>query len=301
MAIAASAFRTFDFGGATTWQGLWQSLDYVTPNFFDIGYSYAYNPASISDTRTRGGPQTVTPQGYEISAYVNGDSRESLIPGMSFDSYQSSYSTTYYTNVSFDWKPSSNVEVIFSPELDEDWESTLWVGNFADPTATATYHNRYVFGEMTQKQWVASFRVNWAFTPTLTLQMYVQPLLSAGNFINFKELAMPGTYNFKVYGKDAGTIAYDPSAQVYTVDPDGAGPAAPFTFDNPDFNVKSIRGDAVLRWEFTPGSTFYLVWTQSRENDDDPGNTEFTGNFHQLFTSQPDNIFLAKVAYWINP
>ncbi|HUL44360.1 MAG TPA: DUF5916 domain-containing protein [Bacteroidota bacterium] len=301
LTLSAALFRSYDFGGDVTWQGIWQNSDIVFPNFYEFGYAYAYNPQAISDHRTRGGPKTINPLGYEISWWLSGDSRKTFIPGINFDSYQSAYQTTYYINLSLDWKPASNIEVIFTPEFDGDWENSQWVGAFADPTATSTFGTRYVFGAMDQKQWVAGIRLNWAFTPTLSLQVYAQPLLSAARFSNFKELARAGSYDFNNYGRDGSTISYDASSSTYTVDPDGGGPAAPLSFGDPDFNVKSIRGDAVLRWEFTPGSTFYLVWTQTRENDLNPGDIEFNHNFSKLFNSQPDNIFLMKIAYWLNP
>jgi hypothetical protein len=296
--ISAAAFRTVDFGGDITWEGLWQNADILFPNYIEFGWAYAYNPSAISDRRTRGGPKTVTPPGYEITAWLNGDSRNSFIPGFNFDSYQAFYQRTYSFFWSLDWKPVSNVEVILSPELDKDWEYSQWVGAVSDPTATATYGKRYLFGEMNQTSFSAGVRVNWAFTPRLSLQAYVQPLLSVGTFTNFKELARPRSYDFNNYGTGGSTIVRD---SLFRVDPDGAGPAGTFTFSNPDFNYKSLRGDIVLRWEFAPGSTIYLVWTQSRFNSENAGDYQFSRDVKNIFSSQPDNIFLMKIAYWITP
>ncbi len=296
--FSAALFQSEDFGGAPVWRGIWQNADIVFPNFYEFGWSYAYNPQTVSDRKTRGGPKVITPLGYEISWWLSGDSRASFIPGLNFDTYQGRHTSTYSFSVNLDWKPASNIEVILSPELDEDWEYAQWVGAFSDPLATETHGNRYVYGEMTQKQWVAGIRLNWSFTPTMSLQLYAQPLLSAGEFSNFKELARPGSYEFNTYGSGS-TISYDTSR--YTVDPDGPGPAGTFGFRNPDFNVKSIRGNAVLRWEFVPGSTFYFVWTQTRENDINPGEIRLKQNLSDLFRSEPANIFLMKIAYWMNP
>lgn len=296
--VEAAVFRSFDFGWDKTWQGLWESSDIVLPSYLEIGYSYAYNPAVVSDRRTRGGPKTLDPIGYEISGWINGDSRSTFIPGLNFDVYEASYTRTGSYSVNLDWKPATNVEVIVSPELDKDWENTQWIGAFADPTARATGGNRYVFGEMHQTTVSAGIRINWAFTPVLTLEAFIQPLLSVGAFSNFKELARPRSYDFNLFGSGVSTIAYD---SVYHVDPDGPGPAAPFTFSRPDFNIKSLRGDMVLRWEFTPGSTLYLVWTQSRFNPDNPGDFEFSRDMGDILRSQPDNIFLVKIAYWLAP
>ena len=86
----------------------------------------------------------------------------------------------------------------------------------------------------------------------------------------------------------------------YTVDPDAAGPAAPFTFDNPSFDTRSLIGNVVYRWEYRPGSTLYLVWTQSRSDQlSYVGNLDFARDRTALLATHPDNIFLVKVNYWL--
>src|SRR5438309_1140935 len=100
----------------------------------------------------------------------------------------------------------------------------------------------------------------------LSFQLYAQPFTFAGDYRDFRELRATRAYTFNVYGRDnASTIAYDGAANTYTADPDGAGPAPAFTFDNPDFRTRSLRSNAVLRWEYRPGSTLFVVWTQSRQ------------------------------------
>ncbi|MBI4429741.1 MAG: hypothetical protein HY562_11560, partial [Ignavibacteriales bacterium] len=109
----------------------------------------------------------------------------------------------------------------------------------------------------------------------------------------------PRTFDFREYGENGSTISY--AGSKYTVDPDGTGPATPFQFDNPDFNFKSLRGNAVLRWEYLPGSTLYFVWTQSRTNEADPGDFRFGRDFGNLLSGKSDNVFLVKLSYWLNP
>jgi hypothetical protein len=85
----------------------------------------------------------------------------------------------------------------------------------------------------------------------------------------------------------------------YTVDPDGAGAAAPFSIDNPDFSVRSLRGNAVFRWEYRPGSTLFLVWTQSRSSSDASGEFDLGRDSRALTATRPDNIFLVKMNWWL--
>jgi len=202
--------------------------------------------------------------------------------------------------VGIEWKPTSALNLTISPYFEKNLVKVQWVTNIDDPTAVNTYNGRYVFAELNQKTISANIRVNWTFTPKLSLQLYVQPLVSVGDYNRFKELAQPGTKNYNVYGNNGSTIEYNKDDNVYTVDPDGSGPAENFSFDNPDFNFKSIKANLVLRWEFLPGSAFYFVWQNNKENYDDPGSFYFRRDFKNLLSAQPNNIYLIKFSYWLD-
>jgi Domain of unknown function (DUF5916) len=108
-----------------------------------------------------------------------------------------------------------------------------------------------------------------------------------------------------VFGQDNGSTVVrntDPQTSAttgYTIDPDGAGPAAPFTIGNQDFNFRSLRGTGVLRWEYRPGSTLYFVWTQERSGSDQFGDFDFNRDRSALFRDRPTNVFQIKGTYWI--
>jgi hypothetical protein len=127
----------------------------------------------------------------------------------------------------------------------------------------------------------------------------MQPLLATGRYWDIKELARPGTLDFVRYGLDMGTLSYDPGKREYTADPDGAGPAAPFSFSDPDFNFKSLRINAIFRWEWHLGSTLYVVWTQQRQDFADPGRFALGRDISSLFGAHADNVLAVKIAYWL--
>ncbi len=108
------------------------------------------------------------------------------------------------------------------------------------------------------------------------------------------------------FGRDNGSTVVtntDPQTGAltgYTIDPDGPGGAASaFTFGNPDFNLRSLRGTSVLRWEYRPGSTLYFVWTQQREGFDQFGDFNFSRDRSALFRDRPTNVFQIKATYWM--
>ena len=99
-----------------------------------------------------------------------------------------------------------------------------------------------------------------------------------------------------IYGENGSS--FDPETN--TADPDGNGPAQPIEIGNPDFNVKSLRGNAVLRWEYLPGSVIYFVWTQTRSEAEEIGDFKFEESMTKMVAAEPDNIFMIKVTYWLN-
>jgi hypothetical protein len=162
---------------------------------------------------------------------------------------------------------------------------------------TETYGVRYIFGTLDQKLLSATMRLDWAFTPTLSLQLFLQPLLSTGSYSDIKELAQAGTFTFNRYGHGISTIRFENNR--YIIDPDGGfGPAPTFQVRNPDFNFKSLRANAVLRWEYSPGSTFYFVWTNQKVNFENHGELRFGNDLSKLLRDRPDNVFSVKMTYW---
>ena len=105
-----------------------------------------------------------------------------------------------------------------------------------------------------------------------------------------------------MYGRDDGsTVTFDPTTNRFAIDPDGAGPADSLRLDNPDFRVRSLRTNAVLRWEYRPGSTLFLVWTQRRFGAfSDPTFDARHDLGRHLLRDPPTNVLLVKLNYWLS-
>ncbi|MCK5574124.1 MAG: hypothetical protein KAJ12_15250, partial [Bacteroidetes bacterium] len=294
--IVGAVFRNYDFAGNITWEGVFATGEAQFPNYMWINLMGAYNPETINNQRTRGGPLSLNPAGYQLDADLSTDRRQILVVSLYGGTYQSGWTRSVYVGTSLQWQPSSNINMRFGPTLEINREYSQWVDVYDDEYATHTYGRRYVFGEMDQKTLSANIRINWTFTPKLSLQVFLQPLISTGLYGQFKELAAPRTFDFNIYGRDSSTIVYDRG--VYTVDPDGPGPASPFSFSDPNYHFVSLRGNAVIRWEFLPGSVLYFVWTQSRSDANDNAVFQVDRSFRELMDAHPDNIFMIKMTYW---
>jgi len=297
--INVAIFGNTDFEYNITWAGVYSSTDFTFNNYYHFGMNFCYNPETINNRRTRGGPLTINPPGVQFSFYTRSDDRKSWVIDLDWYSYKRTIGDfDRQIEAELQWKPLSNVFLSFEPGILWSKSYTQWVDVFSDPTAAATYGQRYVFAVMDQIEFATSLRLNWTFTPHLSFQLYMQPLISAGDFKHFKELARPRSYDFNEYGQNGSTINF--ADGTYTVDPDGSGPAASFEFSNPDFNFTSLRANAVLRWEYMPGSTLYLVWTQNRSYESENGLFQFKESVRNISRIYPDNIFMIKMNYWLN-
>jgi hypothetical protein len=293
--------RSTDYEGNTLRNGFYSTNFFQFLNFWRVGFSGSYDFESISTTLTRGGPKVINPARYSFHLDVSTDNREKLILSPFVNYWGNELgSQGYSVGADLVWRPSPQIDFSVGPEWMYDYEVTQWVDNFEDEHATATYNTRYVFGELDQTNISANIRLNWTFSPSLSLQLFMQPLFAVGNYSQFKELASPSSKDYNLYGQNGSEITYDSETDEYTVDPDVNGPSEPFTFENPDFNFKSLRGSVVLRWEYMPGSVFYFVWTHDKINHDDPGSLSLKRDFKNLWASEANNVLLVKFSYWID-
>jgi hypothetical protein len=295
-----AGFRSYNFGGDVTWTGLFLTGLYELRNFSTGRWFVAYNPKTLSDRRTRGGPLMVNQPGVEWDFQLESDPNKRWIynAGLHGSHYRRDWEQSWTAWAGLEWKPGARLSLRVEPQIERTGTSAQYVDTFDDPAATNTFGHRYVFADLHQTTVSASVRLNWIFTPRLSLEVYAQPLLSSGHYTRFKELARARSYDFNAYPDPAPTA--DPDRII--LDPDGAGgPAASQEIDDPNFSLASLRGNAVLRWEYAAGSTLFLVWTQNRSDTETIGTFRTGRAIDRLFGASADNIFLVKVSYWWNP
>ncbi len=275
--VQGGAFRTNDFEGNMTSLGFFSWHWATFKNYWGFEGSFFMNPETITTTQTRGGVAMLRPFTWSWDASVNSDNRKSVTFDLGVRGGQGHQDSNLSRGVtmSVNWKPAPKLSVSISPDYQYQRNGAQFVANINDPAATATFGRRHVFARLKQETFSAGIRLNWTFTPALSLQTYIQPLVSSGEYTNFGDLARPRSYEFIRYA---------------------AGALPPGVAD-PDFTFKSIRGNAVLRWEFRPGSSAYFVWTQSREDADPSGEFRLGRSFSTLLDAKADNIFLVKLAF----
>ena len=303
LSFLGGAQQQYNFdGNRTDWQThVWSEIE--LPNYWDMEAFYIRRGPALDDRLTRGGP-LVKHAGFHFGEMsVSTDSRKTFVVDVSGSYGRTDDDASFWTAaLDIEWRPLSNASISLGPSYDYSESSSQFLRAFDDPTSTAWFGRRYVFAGVNQRELSMNTRLNVTFTPNLSLELFAQPFVSSGDYADFKEFTEPRALTKAVYGRDIGTISSAPGSDgraTFTVDPDADGPAAPFSFDDPSFTVRSLRGNAVLRWEYRPGSTIFLVWTQSREDEIAEGRLDFSRDVRRLFSAPAENIFLVKVNYWI--
>ena len=254
-------------------QASFQTLNYWS-GFVNLVHSFQ----ALDDRSTRGGPMILRPANSSAYLHLSTDARKPVTL-FAEGSHERSEFGGWETEFGFQvgWRPSPRWNLSIGPELARRHVAEQYITTVDDSLATRTYGKRYVFAPLDQTELSVETRLNLTFTPKLSLEMYAQPFISSADFGAPEELVAPRTYEF----------------QPYT----GAEP-----IPERDFNLRSLRGTAVLRWEWRPGSTLYVAWQQSREDRDRTlGDFDFVRDQEALWEAQPDNIFLIKINYWLNP
>ncbi|HEX7792769.1 MAG TPA: DUF5916 domain-containing protein, partial [Vicinamibacterales bacterium] len=291
---------TWNFGRQIQGDGLQGNAGATLNNYTDLSTGMGLFRRVQDDRLTRGGPSATNPASRFWYFNVNSDQRKPLSVQVNTNvNWSESRNSGKSVNLSFSVKPSSRLTMSTGPQWNWSHSVAQYIDQFEDPTATATFGHRYVFGAIDQKQLTLTTRVSVILTPRVSLQLFAQPLLATGDYSDFKAFAAPRTYDFSSFGSGRSTLTFNASDNQYTADADGNGPAPSLTFDNPDFNIKSLRANAVFRWELKPGSNLYVVWTRMQEDDRYPGDFRLGRDLSAMFSARGDDVFLVKIAYWI--
>jgi len=121
-----------------------------------------------------------------------------------------------------------------------------------------TYGSRYVFGFIDRSTVSTKFRMGFTVKPDMNLDVYAEPFAASGHYYDYGELLEPKSRLRLKYGTEGTTLVVNEDGS-QTVTADGST----FTLRNRDFNTLSFRSNVVLRWEWRPGSTLFVVWPQA--------------------------------------
>ena len=295
--------QQYNFDGDLTDRQAHAHVYTQTPFYWDLSSFVIYRPERLDDRLTRGGPLVRRPPNWFVAGFFSSDSREPVSVGFNpSHGWDDDGGSSLNLGLNVTVRPSSNVRLVLSPSFHRSTRVEQYVTAVSDSTAVDFFGSRYVFADLKQTSVSMTTRLNVTFSPTMSLELFAQPLISANSFRNFKEFEAPRSRTKRIYGVDVGTVRVEQDVhggRIYAVDPDGAGAAEEFQIADPDFNFRSLRGNAVFRWEYAPGSTLFLVWTQDRSASERVGDLDFGRDRAALFDADSDHVFLVKVSYWL--
>ncbi|HSW29890.1 MAG TPA: DUF5916 domain-containing protein [Longimicrobiales bacterium] len=230
---------------------------------------------SLDDRNTRGGPLKERPASWNGFGHVGSDTRRRV----------SVFTTVFGAKDDYgSWNAGGEVlavlraprwNVSVGPSFTRSYEQAQYLATVRDAGAVDTYGAYYLFAPLRQTTVAMETRLDFTFTPKLSFQLYAQPFISSGDYGRAGSLKAPETHAFVYW---------------------------PGQLQNPDFNYRSLRGTAVLRWEYRPGSTLYLAWQQSREDyAQGVGDFDFGRDRQAMFRAHPDNVFVLKASWWLTP
>lgn len=252
-----------------------------------------YNGVGINTAVLRGGPAYLKEPNWNWWYGLNSDSRKPVqlfLNGWGNARFASE-SYSYGLSPEVSWRPSGRAQVSLGVNYNRNLEDVQWVERVGTGDAA-----RYVFGRMDQSTVGVTTRLDLAFTPTLTLQLYAQPFVSGGTYSDLKQTADPRAER---YEDRFAPVPARLEGEKYFADLNGDG--AEESFKKPDFNSREFHSNVVLRWEYQPGSALFVVWAQGRENSAKTGAFDLEGDLQDLFSTRPRDVFMVKLSYWLNP
>ncbi len=290
----ANFWTGWDFGGTHLFTGGNMSVysDFKNLWWTSIGANFEGN--SLSNTLLRGGPSMLYPS--NLNWFINIGSNQSKMIYFSFwlnggtgDNEASRRSAAGFNLTA---KPGQSFSITLSPSYSIRMNSLQYLKHIDEG-------DRYLLSQIDQQIVSMSLRLNYNITPELSIQYWGQPFLAAMDYRRFKVVTDPRADNLedRYHLLTDSELEYDAADNVYNVDDNNDG-TTDYSFDNPDNNFDQFLSNLVARWEFRPGSTVYLVWSQTRSYNDNTGSFSLDQNLNNLYTeNEPYNVFLVKFTY----
>jgi hypothetical protein len=303
--LEASSDGAWNYGGDRVGTSAGLEFSSELRNYWQADLEVTRDFSALNDRLTRGGPLALDPSATGVQVKLKSNKRKPWMIELSAERQLGDAESATAAGVQLDLRPAPSWDLRISADWERARSAAQFLDSEGDPLAERTFGRRYIFADLVETEVSLGMRANVTFTPALSLELYARPFLGSGQFGRPKELVAPRTFRFASYD-DIGTVTEDDDE--WLIDPDGAGPAEEFSLDREDFTEVSLRGNAVLRWEWRPGSTLFLVWQQRREHErefadltDGRANLRFRRDLTTLGRSRPENRFMVKVSYWISP
>lgn len=295
--LHVSSWANWSFGGERQWTGVGLWANGQLRNYWTIMGGTDHNFSHLDLDALRGGPALRADARWWRWLRLESDPRRAITvnAGVWRETEAGTSGGTAGADGEIGLRPSNQLSFSLGPSFNRDVTMNQFVTN-----VTTGNDVKYVRARLTQSTASLTLRAGFTFTPTLSLQVYGQPFVSAGAYSGFGQITNPKgaslAERFAPY--TPSQLTYDDGARRYTVNADGDG-VSDLGFANPDFTFRELRSNVVLRWEYRPGSTLFAVWSQGRQLADGSGRFRLERDLADLFGASGTNVFTLKLSYWI--
>jgi len=248
------------------------------------------------------------PGSVGLSVALGTDNRRllSLRPSVSVTRGRDGSGDDFQASLGMTLQPSTRLLVTLQPSYRSSTNGAQYVTSSSVLPYGPTYGTRYVFADLDRKDLAMVARVNMTFTPRLSVEFFAQPLVSSGDFVTYKQLSAAESFDFDEFadgavsgaGCSGARTCADASGQRF-IDFDADG-TSDLSFSDRDFNLRSLRSTAVLRWEYRPGSTLFFVWQHRQADRVSLGDFDVGRDLGALFDAPSDDVFIVKANVWLS-
>ena len=292
-------FSSWDFGGLKTYSEYNLNGHLQFKNFYRLSSGLNYR-TSTANSDLRGGPSIKYPSEFRQWFWFKTDSRKKIeftINPWYFIGNEN-YSKGRGLSADIRYQPSNALSISVSANINKRRNNQQYVATRIFTDNTGQEENRYITTTVSRKTYSIALRFTYNINPNLSIQYWGQPFAAIGVYDNFKRItnSIASNYNDRFVQFANDEITYNSEDKEYNIDENSNG-ITDYTVSDPNFNSKQFRSNMVLRWEYKPGSIFFLVWTQSRDQFNTNITDSFASSMHELFTAYPNNIFLIKFTY----
>lgn len=271
--VWVATWENRNFDGDTLERGALLEIFGTLWNYWRPGAELIVWGEADSDRLTRGGPVAKVPSGWRAELEIDSDERKAVTFGIE-GGYEHTDDGSYgsWLGIGLNAHPAPNLQLRFEPSYSRSYEFAQYLTAFDDPTAQATYGRRYLFAEIERHELELSMRVDWTLSPRLSFQLYLQPFVASGDYHDPHALVAPRTRDYEPY---------------------------PYDGFEPDFSLTSLRGSAVVRWEFRPGSALYVAWNENREGFEPDGRFRPGSAVGDLPDVPSQDVMVVKLSWWL--
>jgi Domain of unknown function (DUF5916)/Carbohydrate family 9 binding domain-like len=291
ISVWAGKYQNWNFDRDLTADGVAANAFVQLKNYWGVWAWGGANADHIDDRITRGGPAMLYRGHWYAGGGFGSDSRKKFSFEVEtehvLDQFEGTFDMYY---LSLNYRPTSALRFSVVPRYNRLHEVAQYVTTVNGTGYAPTYNNNYVFATLDQRTVDIGLRTEWTASSRLSLQLYLQPFVASGDYSGYKYLTRPRDDEFT----PLDALQFNANDNSYR----GAGINA-VEFSNPDFNFRSVRGSAVARWEFRPGSAMYVVWSENRADVVPQGDFRFRRDFAALPHAPSEDVFLVKFSYWL--